>query len=107
MTPSQLPPSALSNTVPSITTYGTRSTPDACATRCLDGAVTSGIPSGFEYVVRKSGDVVITHHGREASVLRGKAAAQFLARIATGDPQQLMARATGHYKHGNERRGSR
>ena len=91
--------------------YGRRCAPRRWFPRgpaeCLDGTVTAGTPTGFEYVVRKSGDVVISHHGREASVLRGNAAAQFLARVATGDPQQLMARATGHYKHGNERRGPR
>jgi hypothetical protein len=35
--------------------------------------------------------------------LRGTAARQFLVDIATGDPQQLMARVTGNYKRGNER----
>jgi len=31
------------------------------------------------------------------------AAARFLIDVDSGDPQELMARLTGHYKHGNER----
>jgi antitoxin (DNA-binding transcriptional repressor) of toxin-antitoxin stability system len=60
-------------------------------------------PAGFAYVVR--GDhVLITHHGRTAATLRGAAAERFLAKIAHDDPQDLMARVTGNYKRGNERR---
>lgn len=61
-------------------------------------------PGGFSYTVRKTGDVVIDHQGRHATTLRGAAARKFLALIETGDPQEVMARATGNYKHGNERR---
>lgn len=60
-------------------------------------------PTGFTYVTRKNGEVVISHHGRVATVLRGERAAKFLKAVAAGDPQQLMARATGDYKRGNER----
>ena len=62
-------------------------------------------PTGFAYAVQQQGAVVvIRHHGRVATTLRGPAAARFLADIERGDPQQLMARATGNYKRGNERR---
>jgi hypothetical protein len=47
--------------------------------------------------------VVITHHGRLASTLRGGRAAAFLAEVADGDAQLVMARWTGNYKRGNER----
>ena len=40
-----------------------------------------GDPHGFDYTVRKSGDVVVTHHGAEAAVLRGRAAERFLATV--------------------------
>lgn len=63
----------------------------------------SGAPEGFSYVVRKNGDVEIEHHGRPATVLRGRAATGFLADVEAGDPQELMARVTGNYRHGNER----
>lgn len=66
-----------------------------------------GTPEGFSYVVRGNGDIDITHHGRPAAVLRGPAAARFLADVADGDAQQLMARLTGNYRHGNERMAKR
>jgi TPP-dependent pyruvate/acetoin dehydrogenase alpha subunit len=61
-------------------------------------------PSGFEYSVRKNGDVVITHHRRQAAVLRGAKADRFLDQVEMRDPQELMARLTGNDKRGNERR---
>ncbi|MDG6106680.1 hypothetical protein Daura_28940 [Dactylosporangium aurantiacum] len=67
----------------------------------------SAAPEGFSYRVRKSGDVELLHHGRPAGVLRGAAATRFLVDIDTTDPQQLMARLTGNYKHGNERTARR
>ena len=62
----------------------------------------SGVPEGFAFSLRGD-DVLITHHGRRATVLRGAAAARFLEQVATGDPQLVMARATGNYRRGNER----
>ncbi len=59
-------------------------------------------PSGFEYEL-VSNEVVISHNGRRASTLRGATADQFMADVEDGDPQELMARVTGNYKHGNER----
>jgi hypothetical protein len=35
--------------------------------------------------------------------LRGRRAQEFLDNVVSGDPQELMARVTGNYKHGNER----
>ncbi|MEZ5094102.1 hypothetical protein [Nocardioides sp.] len=59
-------------------------------------------PEGFDY--RRVGDeVVISHHGRRATTLRGAAARRFLAEVERGDPQELMARVTGNYRRGNER----
>ncbi|MDN5804411.1 MAG: hypothetical protein L0H26_07485 [Microlunatus sp.] len=59
-------------------------------------------PRGFAYRLVGQ-DVVITHHGRRATTLRGAAADQFKAAVKNHDPQELMARRTGNYKHGNER----
>lgn len=60
-------------------------------------------PTGFSY--EANGDaVVILHHGRKATTLRGNAAAKFLTDVDRGDDQLLMARMTGNYKRGNERR---
>lgn len=63
----------------------------------------SGDPEGFDCEVRRVGDVVIRHHGRMATTLRGPAAATFLDDVERGDPQQVMARVTGNYKRGDER----
>lgn len=63
----------------------------------------SGVPEGFAYEVRRTGEVHITHHGRRATVLRGATAARFLDDVEVDDPQEVMARVTGNYKRGNER----
>lgn len=62
-----------------------------------------GQAEGFEYRVRKDGDVVIHHHGRQVTVLRSMAAHRFIAAVEREDPQEVMARATGSYRRGNER----
>lgn len=61
---------------------------------------------GFMFRVRKSGDVQLLHRGKLAGTLRGAEAQDFLAEMQDCEPeqaQQLMARLTGNYKHGNER----
>ena len=62
-----------------------------------------GKPEGFEWTQRKNGDVVVTHHGRVAAILRGRTAVKFLSEVTRGDPQEIMARVTGNYRRGNER----
>jgi hypothetical protein len=62
----------------------------------------SGRPEGFAWEQRGD-DVVITHHGRRATTLRGDRAAAFLGDVRRGDAQELMARLTGNYRRGNER----
>lgn len=59
-------------------------------------------PCGFEYAL-VGNDVVISHNGRRATTLRGAIADQFMADVEDDDPQGLMARVTGNYKHGTER----
>lgn len=63
-----------------------------------------GRPSGYSWeVVGK--EVVISHHGAQAAVLRGEKAHQFVREAEKGDPQLLMARhAGGTYKAPDERR---
>jgi len=61
---------------------------------------------GFTYRVHKGHEVEIRHHGRLAATLRASDAVDFIAEVGAGefaDAQQLMARVTGNYKHGNER----
>ena len=61
---------------------------------------------GFTWRHSKQGEVAVHHHGRLAVTLRGTPALDFLAEVEGADTraqQQLMARVTGNYKHGNER----
>jgi len=62
-----------------------------------------GQAESFEWSRRKNGDVVISHHGRVATTLRGRRADQFVEDVVDEDGQELMARLTGNYKRGNER----
>lgn len=57
---------------------------------------------GFDYRTRGD-EVVVTHHGKVATTLRGDAASRFLAEVESGDAQLVMARVTGNYRRGNER----
>lgn len=60
----------------------------------------------FSYRALKDGKVFIYWHDKHVTTLAGKAAQKFLARIEPldgKDAQLVMAKATGHFKHGNER----
>ncbi len=64
---------------------------------------------GFTFRTRKNGDVEILHYGCLASTLRGNEAEDFRQEAqdeGSADSQQLMARLTENYKHGNERQAS-
>lgn len=72
-----------------------------------------GLPAGlasdpFDYRVLASGEVHVTRGGRVVTVVRGKAAERLLARLgeSAAQDQQLLARVTGNYKRGNERRAT-
>ena len=61
----------------------------------------------FTFVVKKDGSVVVHHRDKLAATLRGQTAAEFVDEVHSADldsQQQLMARVTGNYKHGNERK---
>jgi hypothetical protein len=62
---------------------------------------------GFSWRATKDGQVRISREGRVVTTLRGAAAERFRRRAAGADEvaqQQLMARASGNYRRGNERR---
>jgi len=64
----------------------------------------------FSYATRADGSIVISYHTAPVTILRGRSAERFAARIADADAiasQQLMARATGNFKRGNERDAKR
>ena len=60
----------------------------------------------FSYRITKDGRVLIDRGGRTVTVVAGKAARQLTSKLdgasATAS-QQLLARATGNYRRGNER----
>jgi hypothetical protein len=61
----------------------------------------------FSYRATKDDVVFIAWRGRGATTLRGQPARRFLAeaeRLDEEGSQLLMARATGNFKRGNERR---
>ncbi len=63
----------------------------------------------FSFRVAKGGNVSILRHDRVVTTLRGAAARDFLAEIDSASlvrQRQLMARLTGNYKRGNERRAA-
>ena len=60
----------------------------------------------FTFRAAKDGTVTILRRGKVVTILRSDAARSFLAEVVGSplvDQQQLMARATGNYKRGNER----
>ncbi|HPH96462.1 MAG TPA: hypothetical protein PKW33_19365 [Anaerolineaceae bacterium] len=60
----------------------------------------------FDFRVAKDGQVWISWQGRVVTTLKGSAAQKFLRQVdgLEGSALQLvMARVTGHFKHGNER----
>jgi hypothetical protein len=64
---------------------------------------------GFSYQEMKGGTVFIRRLGRVVTRLRHGAARAFLAEVegaSPADAQETMARTTGNYKRGNERRAA-
>lgn len=62
----------------------------------------------FGYRETKHGAVLISYNGKIVATLRGKDAGKFLSKASSADEQSeqlLMAKATGHFKHGNEKNG--
>ena len=62
----------------------------------------------FSWRASKDGKVFISHQGRQVMILKGGAAARFLARVQSADTlaaQMVMAKFTGNFKRGTERRG--
>jgi hypothetical protein len=61
---------------------------------------------GFTFRDTKQGEIVIFHHGKNVTTLRGNKAIEFREDVSSLDDdeqQQLMARLTGNHKRGNER----
>ena len=60
----------------------------------------------FGYRITATGQVLVSRDGRQVATIAGTAAAKLTQRLGE-DPeldQLLLAKATGNYKRGNERR---
>ena len=60
----------------------------------------------FSFRTTKDGKLFIHWHERQNMVLKGSSAEKFISSIDKTDSQQaqlIMAKVTGHFKHGNER----
>lgn len=60
----------------------------------------------FAFRITKDKKVFITWHGKQVTTLNGRKAEAFIAAIKNAegkDVQLIMAKATGHFKHGNEK----
>lgn len=63
----------------------------------------------FTYRITKDGKVLISSDGRIVTTTAGKNAQKLIIKLESADRreiQHLLARATGQYKHGNERTSS-
>ncbi len=59
----------------------------------------------FTYRVTKAGQVLVSRDGRQVVTVSGSAAARLIPLLGVDDDtdQELLARATGNYRRGNER----
>ncbi len=60
----------------------------------------------FSYRITQSGEVRVERDGRGVGIIRGAAARRLVPRLGASDEndQLLLAKATGNYKRGNERK---
>jgi len=64
----------------------------------------------FAYRITKDRKVFISWHGKQVTTLGGRRAEEFISDIESADgkdAQLIMAKATGHFKHGNEKMSKR
>ena len=70
------------------------------------GSTDAFAESPFAYRVTKDGRVLIERKGRTVIVVASRSATLLISKLTGSDPaavQQLLARATGNYRRGNER----
>lgn len=63
----------------------------------------------FTYKISKNLTVFISYRGKEIKSVKGKEAEKLISRLQQAetpiDLQLVLAKATGHFKHGNEKTG--
>ena len=60
----------------------------------------------FTYRITKDKKVFISWYGKQVTTLSGRSAESFISKIENADgkhAQLIMAKVTGHFKHGNEK----
>lgn len=60
----------------------------------------------FDYLATKNGLVQISYNGQVVTTLSGRDGVRFINKVEAGDrknAQLVMAKATGHFKHGTEK----
>ncbi len=64
------------------------------------------ISDPFSYRITKSGTVLVSRGGRMIVTVAGSQARALITKLGKSDEsdQMLLAKATGNYRHGNERR---
>lgn len=66
----------------------------------------TGDEAVFTYRTTRDGKVFIFWQGKQIMILKGDGAGKLLGRLAGADSEQeqlVLAKITGHFKHGNER----
>jgi hypothetical protein len=62
----------------------------------------------FQFRVTKDNTVFLDYYGRQVKILKGKEAEKFLKKIRAAEnkteAQLIMAKITGNFKRGNERK---
>ncbi len=64
----------------------------------------------FTYKITKDRKVFISWHGKQVTTLSGSKAEDFIADMEDAEDKEaqlIMAKATGHFKHGNEKMNKR
>jgi hypothetical protein len=64
----------------------------------------------FDFQITKAGTVLISRAGRQVAIVGGSRAVRLIAQLEAGDvdaQQQALARITGNYRRGNEKRPTR
>lgn len=64
----------------------------------------------FTYKITKDRKAFISWHGKQVMTLSGRKAEEFITDIEAAhgkEAQLIMAKATGHFKHGNEKMNKR
>jgi hypothetical protein len=64
----------------------------------------------FSYKITKDNKVLISWYGKQVTILKGAKALAFISDIESADGKEIqliMAKVTGHFKHGNEKENKR